>query len=163
MKVMENQTAEQPGQERKETPSAPYQPAYNYQMPYPAYGYQPNYYYYPQLRRRTNPVIAVGFWIFYALVGFWVDFALTISFWACAIALPLTLPLVALRYYGWAPDGIGYTSQSWFGEQSAATLFSMAGATTAFGIILLILAIFSIKPWVKLHRFFFRELGGLPL
>lgn len=158
---MENQTVEQPTQDHKEAPNAPYPPTYNYQMPYPAYSYQP--YYYPSFRRRTNPVVAVGFWIFYALVGFWVDLALTITLWACAITLPFTLPLVALRYYGWVPDGVGYSSQGWFGEQNAATLFSLAGASTAFGIILLILAIFSIKPWLKLHRFLFRELGGLPL
>lgn len=160
---MDNQTVEQPNEVRKETPSATYQPGSYYQMPAPAYNSYPAYYYYPTFRRRTNPVVAVGFWIFYALIGFWIDFALTITLWTCAIVLPFTLPLVAMRYYGWVPDGVGYTSQGWFGEQSPAVLFSLAGGATAIGILLLILAIFSIKPMVKLHRFLFRELGSLPL
>src|SRR3712207_534162 len=104
-KPMTTEHAEQPVSEWRpvETPASGYQP--QYQMPYPP---TPTYIpspYFPAERRGPHPVVAVSFWIFYALVGLWVDFALTFSLWVCALVLPFTFPLTWLSLEGYLPGG----------------------------------------------------------
>ncbi len=149
-----------------ETPSSLYQPPAvpAYQPTYPAYGYQQPYaYYYPQRRPRPNPVIQIGFWVFYALVGFWVDFSLTLTLWACALTLPFTLPLTYLSRSSWLPEGFGLNVNNSGLRLSDGTVYALAGGASVIGIGLLIVAIMSIKPWLKLHKVMFRDLGGVGL
>jgi hypothetical protein len=127
------------------------------------YGYAPYPQYYPTYQSGPHPAVQVGFWIFYALIGVWVDLALTISLWVCALVLPLTLPLVALVQNNYLPQGWTVRIDGWDGNmvQTEAMLYSTAGVISVIGLILLVFAILTVKPWFKFHRFIFRELGGV--
>lgn len=136
--------------------------------PVPPAHYAP-YYYYPAPYQFTKPpsftVFNALFWVFYALVGFWVDLSLTLSFWICALVLPFAFPLVVAvgGRAGLFPEGYVYTSGEWLYWQSDRTIYILAGITSLLGIMLLVAAILTIKPWFKLHVAMFRHLGGLAI
>ena len=129
--------------------------------------YYPSYYYNPasyQLAKPTSfTVFNALFWVFYALVGFWVDLSLTLSFWICALVLPFTFPLVVAvgGREGLFPEGYVYSSNDWIYWQSDRTIYILAGIISLIGVVLLVAAILTIKPWFKLHVAMFRHLGGL--
>jgi hypothetical protein len=157
---MTTETYEKPANEPiPETPvaQAPVSTQYPSQQPY-YYSYWQQYQPY---RRSPNTALQVGFWIFYLLVGFWIDFSLTLSLWVCAVVLPFTLPLALLvrnntdaSLWTW-DDGVRIY------QMTDTQFYTAASIVTGVGIMLLVFALLTLKPWLHLHRFIFRELGGL--
>jgi hypothetical protein len=138
-------------------PPAPYQPP---TLPGYNNGYQS---YYSPVQHSLSPG-QIAFWIFYALVGFWVDLALSLTFWMLAIILPFTYPFI------WAVGGreglitnpnIVLVPGDLFYGQSDSTIYNQAALISLLGVVLLVVAILTLKPWFKTHLAMFRRLGGL--
>jgi hypothetical protein len=160
--VIEMETpAEEPKPENNQQPPAGnyFPPAGYAPQPSYAYGSYPNYY---RPRKSNNAVLNIFFWIFYALVGIWIDFSLTFSAWVCAVVLPFTLPMIALKRTGILPDKIMVMgSNEWFYAQSDTLIYMLATLISALGVFLLLFLVRTFKYWVKFHKVMFRDLGGL--
>ncbi len=140
------------------TPKA-YQPPQSGFVP----AYYPNSYYqlhYAPTKPRPHVALIIAFWIFYALVGFWLDLSLNITLWATAFSLTAVLPLVAMQLNGWFPSEWNRGS-NWIFEQNTPVVYGLASSITVVGVLLLVVGVLTFKPWVKLHLWLFRELGGV--
>lgn len=124
-----------------------------------------NYSYYPP---QTHQITAgnIVFWIFYVLIGFWVDLALTLTFWSLAVILPLTFPFVVAIGGNeglFNRQGIVLVPGDLFYGQTDSMIYAEAALISLFGVMLLVAAILTLKPWFRFHLAMFRNLGGLPV
>ena len=116
--------------------------------------------YYPAIPRKLNPLVQLVFWFFYLTVALPVSFSLTLALWACALVLPLTLPLTILRRTGVIGENV-VSMGDWLSEQSDAVIYAISGSVTLVGLLLLLFAVLTVRPWFSLHRAAMRDLGGL--
>lgn len=126
---------------------------YNFNVPvYPQY--------YPAFRRKPNPVVQLVFWFFYLTTVLPVSLSLTLALWVCAIVLPLTLPLTILRRTGVVGENV-ISMGDWLSQQSDAVIYAISGSISLVGLLLLLFAFLTARPWFNLHRAAIRDLGGL--
>lgn len=134
----------------------------NYNQPYPSYGYNDPAYpqYYPAIVPRPNPLVQIVFWFFYLTVGLPVSFSLTLALWATALGLIIVFPLTVLKQTG-VIGGNWVSLGDWLSQQSEALVYGLTGCISIVGLLLLVFAVLTTRPWLGLHRAVLRNLGGL--
>ncbi len=106
------------------------------------------------------------FWVFYVLVGFWVDLALTVTFWVMAVILPFTFPFIVAIGGNtglYSNKDIILVPGDFLYGLTDSQLYTVTGMTSIAGLVLLVLAILTLKPWFRFHRAMFQHLGGVTL
>lgn len=116
--------------------------------------------YYPTVKPKPNPVVQILFWFFYLTVGLPVSFSLTVALWATALGLLTVFPATILKQTG-VIGGNWVSLGDWLSTQSDALIYGLTGCISMVGLLLLVFAILTTRPWFGLHRAALRDLGGL--